>query len=202
MVRDGVRQLFGGAVRLAGIPTDWLDTDAFMDIARRPVPDNQEIIIEPLKRYPAMESEVGAEAGRAAAGANVVFVDLMEGSDDGQEKEEANIDMVVGGRHRVLDHLDDVALRMGLHVDARSITAEEGTVPAKIASAEAKATTSRVRVALSAERELAMMCTHIPRASVDIVLTFVLDAQGRTLVDADAVHAALEVADWGLFDAP
>jgi hypothetical protein len=30
------------------VPEHWLDTEAFMDLAHRPVPDNQEIFLEPV----------------------------------------------------------------------------------------------------------------------------------------------------------
>lgn len=40
------RPLFGGALMM-NVVDGWLDTEAFMDVVKRPVPDNQEIFVAP-----------------------------------------------------------------------------------------------------------------------------------------------------------
>jgi len=72
-----LRDLFGGALRLR-LPADWLDTEAFMDLVNRPVPDNQEIFVAPLAAAPTTSSG-GGGADEAAGGKPLtLFVDVLE----------------------------------------------------------------------------------------------------------------------------
>jgi hypothetical protein len=57
------RELFGGAITLE-VPEGWLDTEAFMDIIKRPVPDNQEIFVAPR----------GGEEDKPLS----IFIDVLE----------------------------------------------------------------------------------------------------------------------------
>ena len=63
-----VRDLFGGAMRIE-VPSEWIDTEAFMDIIKRPVPDNQEIFMSPQNT-----ADDSPDAARPIA----LFVDILE----------------------------------------------------------------------------------------------------------------------------
>jgi hypothetical protein len=67
------RELFGGGLRLM-VPSAWLDTEQYMDVIRRPVPDNQEIFVAPPPRVGAGASAIGPDGARPLA----LFVDILE----------------------------------------------------------------------------------------------------------------------------
>lgn len=159
------------------VPEDWLDTEQYMDIARQPVPDNQEILVEPLadsdtKRKPVM-----------------LFVDLQEMLD------------VPDLKQATLQHVDDILERMGERV-LQSAAARVELVPSPraVEREDNQSASAFVEVLLGAELKLTMFLVRVPRADVDIVLSTVIrrdcDASGP---DMHAICNSLRVVDWGLF---
>ena len=63
------QELYGGALTVH-IPEGWLDTEEFMEMVQRPVPDNQEIFVAPA-------SADGKEASKPLS----LFIDVLESAD-------------------------------------------------------------------------------------------------------------------------
>lgn len=161
---------------MAGVPSTWLGTDEYMDIARQPVPDNQEVLIEP----PSAE---------APARPATLFIDLTEPA--GADATSA-----------VLEHLKDILDRMEAGEPPAGLEPSRLTPPPRVLQDDPSAVASVVDIDLAPTGPQLTICVvHVPRAQVDVVLTAIGAPPTRGgVLDARTVCASLYIADWGLFE--
>lgn len=159
------------------VPEDWLDTEQYMDVARQPVPDNQEILVEPLadgdtKRKPVM-----------------LFVDLQEMLDAPDVKQ------------ATWQHVEDIVERMG-EPALQSAAGQVAIIPSPSAveREDGESASAFVEVLFGTEHKLTVFLVRVPRADVDIIFSAVTrrecDFSGP---DMPAICNSLRVLDWGLF---
>ncbi|KAJ1618757.1 hypothetical protein T492DRAFT_1090423, partial [Pavlovales sp. CCMP2436] len=173
-----LRQLFGGAMEVGGVPALWLDTGQYMDIARRPVPDSQEVFVEPL-----------ADGDVVRRKPDIVFIDLQEMAD---------VPTVV---EAAWQHVEDILDRMEEAPAQRdAFTVAPAPTPRAVARDDPGAAAAAVEIPFGASQRLTVCVVRVPRASVDIVLSRVRGAGDEaSQLDLSAVCASLRVLDWGLF---
>jgi hypothetical protein len=169
------RLLFGGAMTIGCVPESWLDTEQYMDIAHQPVPDNQELLVEPLLDGATRQKPV------------IVFVDL-------QEEVEGSFD------DKVKSHVEDILDRLG-HPQARERATQARAEPVQasaLAEDDPKVVAGCVCEALSSTELLTVVVISVPRAHTDIVLSAV-SRSDRECLDVRAAASSLRVLDWSLF---
>lgn len=161
------------------IPDAWLSTEQYMDIARQPVPDHQEVMVEP----PADDD------ASAARRPEMLFVDLQELL-DGYDLEEAT-----------RQHVDDVLERMGEDTEqARALDVASFSTPIALAREDGEAASTRAQARVGAGHTLVVFVVRVPRAQLDIVLSHVSARDSRQpRLDMLAICSSLCVLDWGLF---
>jgi hypothetical protein len=171
------RELFGGAVVVKGVPDSWLDTEQYMDIAHQPVPDNQELFVEPLADGDFRRKPV------------ILFIDL-------QEAVTGSIDDKVRG------HVEDLLERNG-HPAARERAAQIAISPARpgaIVEDDETAAVAFAREALSDTELLTVVVISVPRAQTDIVLSAISHSDREIQeLDVHTIAASLRILDWELF---
>lgn len=172
------RELFGGALRLKGVPDAWLDTEQYMDIAHQPVPDNQELFVEPLADGDFRRKPV------------ILFVDLQEALPGSLDE-------------KVRAHVEDLLERNG-HPAASDRAAQVAVSPAARPGAlvehDAQAAMASAQAALGGTELLTIVVISVPRARSDIVLSAVTHSD-REIQELDvlAIASSLQVLDWELF---
>ena len=179
------RNLFGGALKLS-LPSTWLDTEAFMDIIRRPVPDNQEIFVAP------QAPDEREDAPRPVA----LFVDILE----------AAVDECPDMSAAPLFHAGEVLKRDERPEEAAALVGDAlaAPFPVELSPAfQAEAGDGLAAMAATFKScDLEVCIVRIPRCSTDLVFSLHgrSDAGGAIacppLVE---LLATFEVVDYGLF---
>ena len=176
-----LRELFGGAMQFRA-PASWLDTEAFMDIVKRAVPDNQEIFVAP-----STSSSVEADAPRPLA----LFVDVLEAAT------EACPDM------NEAPHFHAIELLKRDERTAEAESLEQAPVqivelPVDVRSQGGDGVASSCVLFPASDIEVCVV--RLPRVRTDLVLSL----HGRkdkpeACPSLSEIVASLEILDWGLF---
>lgn len=179
------RPLYGGAMTVAHVPEDYMDTEAIMDMAKRPVPDNQEMFTAPGL----------GDAARANA-PTTVFVDLLEVSDDARDLHEDPARLVAFHAAEILSNGSDVVVDLS----ASSASATRLDVPGAVDRRDG-ATTPAVAAYCSyldvADLDVAVV--RLPTVGTDVVLSMSGQREGGAAPSLSAIARSLVVHDWGLF---
>ncbi|KAG8466329.1 hypothetical protein KFE25_002085 [Diacronema lutheri] len=165
-------------MEVSSVPDGWLDTEQYMDAARQPVPDNQEILVEPLPD------------GDVLIKPSILFVDLHEMVD------------APDVQHATWRHVEDILERMGTPSPCDTSPARVASFPppGAVARDDREAAAATVEIELGAAQVLTAYVVRVPRARVDIVLSAVLrTGSGAPVLDLAGVCSSLAVIDWGLF---
>jgi len=162
-------------------PRDWLDTDAFMYIIRRPVPDNQEVFVEPqgAKDENSLESKPVA-----------LFVDILEAV-DGVPKEKLP--------HF---HAQEILKRDGRDAEASSLELSEASVVEVGGIGADRRVTVTMAVFEGCDIEIAVVC--LPAVSSQVIISMhgrirALERSCTSVPGVGAVAQTLQIHDWGLF---
>ena len=172
------RELFGGAVML-NVPDGWLDTEQFMDIIKRPVPDNQEIFVAP--------ASPGSDARPVA-----LFIDVLEAATDKCP------DMASAPHFHALEVLrrdERDAEADGLVMAAEAVPLQ---LPAAVQAGGGKGAAATWSSFASCDLDVCVV--RIPSFTTDIVLS--LHGRASSAEDCPelpAIVSTLQVIEWGLF---
>lgn len=185
------RPLFGGALTMH-VLDGWLDTEEFMDIIKRPVPDNQEIFVAPSTE----EQTQNPNSPKPI----VLFVDVLE----------AAMEECSNSEELATFHAIELLKR-----DERSIEVEQGlqatgngTVSFPLNSDDIINEVGNGLITMSSVFELNDMevCViRMPNKSTDLV--FSMNGRQANLISNNVVNCpplvdfvkTLQINDWGLF---
>lgn len=165
------RGIFGGAICVS-VPKDWIDTDAFIDIVRRPVPDNQEIFMA-----------LGAIGPEGSQRPMALFIDLLEVPED------------VPIEQSVEFHAKEILLR-----DERESELEQVTEDATSEAQELDALDKGMAFSGTFPTcDLQVCVIRIPSVSTDIVLSLHGTIAQDSEVKVGEIARSFNIVDWGLF---
>ena len=182
-----VRDLFGGAMRIE-VPSEWIDTEAFMDIIKRPVPDNQEIFMSPQNT-----ADDSPDAARSIA----LFVDVLELATDVVDLEQLPYFHVIEilKRDERADEIEGLVVAPGspleLHLSSTLLPEDSEEVCAIAATFE--------------ECDVEVVVVRLQKCNTDLIFSL----HGRIAASPEVANercpslteivASLDIIDWGLF---
>jgi hypothetical protein len=180
------RDLFGGAMTI-NVPSSWIDTEAFMDIIKRPVPDNQEIFMAPRS-----DANGAADERPEAAPPVALFIDILELASDVEDPEQVPHfhALEVLKRDERAAEAEALAVVPGAPLDlAESLTKDGGAGLMGIAATFD-----------ACDMEVAVV--RIPKCETDLIFSL----HGRIAAGEQAAGPpltelvpTLQVLEWGLF---
>ena len=175
---DCFTDLFGGAMRIS-TPESWLDTESFMDLVRRPVPDNQEVFVAPPGGGAKKDSRP-----------LTLFIDILE----------AAIEHCPDPENMPLFHAGELLRRDERTSEADSL-AHEGTAVVDVKQLQVLGEGATAVVARFKSCDLEVCVVRLHLQTTDIVLSL----HGRQsepesqCPELGVLASSLEVLDWGLF---
>ena len=176
------RDLFGGAMRIE-VPEPWLDTEAFMDIIKRPVPDNQEIFVAP------QNGDERPDAAQPVA----MFVDVLELAGDVKDVEQLP--------HF---HVVEILKRDERAAEAEGLAAVAGApleLPEKVRTADGGAGASAT-AAVFDPCDVEVVVVRLPSCDTDLIFSLhgrIAAGGAEAAPPLAELVATLDVVEWGLF---